>query len=98
MELKHSIDLIKYPIITDKATKLLESNQYTFAVDPSLDKHDIKLAIEYLFTVKVIAINTLVLPIKKRRVGKFVGNKSVYKKAVVTLSKQSSINLFSDTQ
>ena len=47
------IDLIKYPIITDKATRLLEINQYTFATDIKANKEQIKLAIEYLFQVKV---------------------------------------------
>ena len=52
------IDLIKYPIITDKATRLLELNQYTFATDIKANKEQIKAAIEYLFQVKVIAVNT----------------------------------------
>merc|ERR1711966_633283 len=47
------IDLIKYPIITDKATRLLEINQYAFATDPTANKTEIKTAIEYLFQVKV---------------------------------------------
>jgi len=46
------IDLIKYPIITDKATRLLELNQYTFATDLRANKDQIKSAIEYLFKVK----------------------------------------------
>ena len=57
--------VIKYPIITDKATRLLENNQYSFVVDPSSDKLTIKAAIEYLFNVKVIKVNTCRLPRKK---------------------------------
>jgi len=59
-------NIIKYPIITDKATQLLEKNQYTFIVDPSSNKITIKSSIEYLFNVKIIKINTCHLPKKKK--------------------------------
>ena len=88
--------VIKYPIITDKATRLLENNQYSFIVDSSSDKITIKTAIEYLFNVKVIKVNTCHLPRKKKRVGKYIGWKPQYKKAVVTLSEGDVINLFTD--
>ena len=58
--------VIKYPIITDKATRLLENNQYSFIVDRYSDKTTIKTAIEYLFDVKIIKINTCRLPRKKK--------------------------------
>ena len=90
------IDIIKYPIITDKATRLLENNQYSFIVDPDSDKITIKMSIENLFNVKVIKINTCQLPRKKKRVGKYTGWKSHYKKAIVTLSKGDTINLFAE--
>lgn len=96
MTLNTLIDLIKYPIITDKATKLLEINQYTFAVDPKSTKTQIKTAIEYLFNVKVISVNTTKPPTKKRRIGKFIGTRSQYKKAILTLATGNSINLFSE--
>jgi large subunit ribosomal protein L23 len=89
--------IIKYPIITDKATRLLENNQYSFVVDRSSDKVNIKSAIENLFNVKVVKINTCLLPRKKKRVGKFIGWKSQYKKAIVTLSEGDVINLFTDS-
>jgi large subunit ribosomal protein L23 len=89
--------IIKYPIITDKATGLLENNQYSFVVDRYSDKPMIKTAIEYLFNVKVIKINTCRLPRKKKRVGKYIGWKPQYKKAIVTLSEGDVINLFTDS-
>ena len=92
-----NVQVIKYPIITDKATRLLENNQYSFIVDRSADKITIKSAIEYLFQVKVIKINTCCLPRKKKRVGKFIGWKPQYKKAIVTLSEGDVINLFTDS-
>jgi len=88
--------IIKHPIITDKATRLLENNQYSFIVDRYSNKSQIKVAIEYLFTVKVIKVNTCCLPRKKKRVGRYVGYKAQYKKAIVTLSDGDIINLFTE--
>jgi large subunit ribosomal protein L23 len=88
--------IIKYPIITDKATRLLENNQYSFIVDRYSDKISIKAAIESLFSVKVVKINTCRLPRKQKRVGKYLGWKPQYKKAIVTLSEGDVINLFTD--
>jgi large subunit ribosomal protein L23 len=92
-----NLHVIKYPIITDKATRLLENNQYSFIVDRYSDKTKIKAAIEYLFKVKVIKINTCRLPRKKKRVGKYIGWKPQYKKAIVTLSEGDVINLFTES-
>ena len=94
---RSNTQVIKYPIITDKATRLLESNQYSFVVDRYSDKPTIKTAIEYLFNVKVVKINTCRLPRKQKRVGKYIGWKPQYKKAVVTLSEGDVINLFTDS-
>ena len=90
------INNIKYPIITDKATGLLENNQYSFIVNPKSNKSTIKSAIEYLFNVKVIKVNTCHLPKKKKRIGKYIGWKSNYKKAIVTLLEGDTINLFAE--
>ena len=94
---RSNAQIIKYPIITDKATRLLENNKYSFIVDQYSNKLTIKAAIEYLFNVKVIKINTCWLPRKKKRVGKYVGWKAQYKKAIVTLSEGDVINLFTDS-
>ena len=92
----YNTQIIKYPIITDKATRLLEKNQYSFIVDPHSDKLTIKTAIEYLFNVKVIKVNTCRLPRKKKRVGKYIGWKPQYKKAIVRLAEGDVINLFTE--
>ena len=89
-------DLIRCPIVTEKATLLLENNQYVFEVMPKATKPEIKAAIESLFDVKVIGVNTQRPPRKKRRVGRFVGYKPLYKRAVVTLNEGDSIPLFPD--
>jgi large subunit ribosomal protein L23 len=93
---RSNAEIIKYPIITDKATRLLENNQYSFIVDRYSDKITIKAAIEDLFNVKVIKVNTCRLPRKKKRVGKYVGWKPQYKKAIVSLAKGDVINLFTE--
>ena len=90
------IHIIKDPLITDKATRLLENNQYTFLVHLSANKILIKEAIQNLFDVKVKKINTTNLPKKKKKVGKYIGWKPNYKKAIVTLSDNDKINLFSE--
>lgn len=91
------LNIVKYPIITDKTTKLLEDNQYSFAVDSRANKLDIKKAIEYIFNVRIKNINTCNTPPKKKRVGRFTGKKANYKKAIVTLQDKYSINLFPDS-
>ena len=91
-----NVQIIKYPIITDKATRLLETNQYSFIVTRSSNKLEIKAAIEYLFNVKVVKVNTCHLPRKKKRVGKYIGWKPQYKKAIVSLSEGDVINLFTE--
>jgi large subunit ribosomal protein L23 len=89
-------NIIKYPLITDKATRLLENNQYSFIVDRNSDKITIKSTIEYLFDVKVIKVNSCSLPRKKKRVGKYLGWKPQYKKAIVSLAKGDVIDLFTE--
>jgi len=79
-------DLVRRPIVTEKATRLMEENKYTFEVIPQATKPEIKAAIESLFDVKVVQVNTQRPPRKKKRVGKFQGYKPQYKKAIVTLA------------
>ena len=87
-------DLVRRPIVTEKATLLLENNQYTFEVDPRAKKPEIKAAIETLFEVKVVNVSTQNPPRKARRVCKFAGHRPHYKRAVVTLAVGDSITLF----
>lgn len=93
---RSNAQIVKYPVITDKATRLLENNKYSFIVDRYSDKNSIKKAIEDLFNVNVIKVNTFNLPRKKKRVGKYTGWESQYKKAIITLSEGDIINLFTE--
>ena len=90
------LGIIKYPLLTEKTIKLIEQNQYSFAVDPKATKTSVKSAVEQLFDVKVISVNTSLLPLRKRRVGKFIGTKARYKRAIVELAAESSITLFEE--
>ena len=88
-------EIIKGPIITEKSNDLLEKeNKYTFKVALDANKVEIKQAIEEIYNVKVVDIATIrVLP-KKRRVGKYEGYRSAYKKAIVKLAKDEKIDAF----
>lgn len=86
--------IVRRPIVTEKATLLLENNQYTFEVSPQATKPEIKAAIESLFDVKVVGVSTHRPPRKKKRVGRFAGYRPHYKRAIVTLQDGDSINLF----
>ena len=90
-------DVIRKPVITEKATNAIELNQFTFEVDPRAAKPDIKAAVEKMFDVKVIGVNTMIPPRRTRRVGKFSGKRSQFKKAIVRLADGQKIQLFPET-
>jgi large subunit ribosomal protein L23 len=94
--MKDPRDVIIEPVVSEKSYALLEANQYTFLVHPSASKPEISDAVESIFDVTVLRVNTLNRPGKKvrnRRTGK-VGTKSATKRAIVTLSEGDSIDLF----
>lgn len=85
---KMIIDLVKYPVIrTEKATRLIENNQFTFDVDVRLTKTQIKKLIEEFFTVKVLAVNTHRPPRKTKR----LGSRSNFKRVIITIDSNSSL-------
>ena len=81
------------PVITEKSTKLSESNQVVFRVPGSATKPQIKKAVEELFKVKVKAVNTLVTKGKKKLFRGRPGARSDVKKAIVTLQPGSTIDV-----
>jgi large subunit ribosomal protein L23 len=87
-------EIIKKPLLSDKTVGLINNSQYSFLVTRNSNKPQIKAAIEKLFNVKIKKVNTVTQPIKQRRVGKFIGNKTRYKKAIVTLEPNQKIQLF----
>jgi large subunit ribosomal protein L23 len=90
-DLVNLLSLVKYPSITEKSISLYGNRQYTFIVDKSLTKTEIKFVIEKIFNVSVNKVNSCNLPVKKRRVGKFIGKRSLYKKAYISLKEGDSI-------
>jgi large subunit ribosomal protein L23 len=84
--------VIKRILVTEKSTAAREeSNKYFFEVDRKANKVEITNAVEKLFKVKVIDVHVMHVLGKKKRMGRIVGQKSSWKKAVVTLAAGSSI-------
>ncbi|MFO1519773.1 MAG: 50S ribosomal protein L23 [bacterium] len=91
----NSFEIIKRPLITEKSTLLKEQQQqYAFEVDLNANKNQIRGAVESLFKVHVLDVKTLRVRGKYRRVGKSMGKRSNWKKAVVTLKKGEKIEFF----
>ena len=88
------LSLVKYPILTEKTIRLIEQNQYSFAIDPKADKLALKQAIEKLFDVKVVSVNTSVLSVRKTRSRTYKRQRDSYKKALVKLTAENTIRLF----
>ena len=88
------IDLIKYPVITEKSCRLLEKNKYTFDVDKKLTKSQIKKILENLFKINIISVNTHLPPIKKKRLGLKQGYKVGYKRVIITIKSNQQIPIF----
>ena len=86
-------DILVAPRYSEKATLLNGSNQYVFNVRKNADKNLIKQAIETVFSVKVVAVNTIVMKGKSRRFKGVKGQRPDFKKAVVTLEEGQSIEL-----
>lgn len=87
-------EVVRRPRVTEKSTTLQSlRNQFTFEVAPGANKVEVKKAIEALFSVKVIAVNTLRVPGKARRVFGRPGKTRPWKKAIVTLKAGDSIDI-----
>jgi len=81
------------PVVTEKATMNTERNQVTFKVATDASKPEIKAAVEGLFGVKVLAVNTIVVKGKSKRFKGRPGQRSDWKKAMVRLAEGQSIDL-----
>lgn len=86
-------DIIRAPVITEKATMGSEFNQVTFRVPLDASKPEIKAAIEGVFGVKVTAVNTIVTKGKVKRFRGRVGQRSDAKKAIITLAEGNTIDV-----
>jgi len=86
-------DVIRSPVVTEKSTMASENSQVVFKVAMSATKPEIKEAVERLFNVKVIAVNTLVRKGKTKRFKGVRGQQSDFKKAIVTLEEGQAIDI-----
>ena len=87
--------VILSPVITEKATRILENNQVIFKVSPNATKPQIKNAIEALFSVKVANVNTINIKGKQKTFRGIKGKRTDTRKAIVSLAKGQSIDLSS---
>lgn len=78
-------DIIIAPVVTEKSSDGIQEGKYTFKVNKKATKVDIKNAVEKLFEVKVLNVNTVTVKGKEKRVGRNVGKTSDWKKAIVTI-------------
>jgi large subunit ribosomal protein L23 len=87
--------VLKRPILTEKTDYQRDDNQYVFEVDRQANKHQIREAVETLFDVEVLAVNTMNMKPKRRRLGrKSIVTRSAWKRAVVTLAPGERIQDF----
>lgn len=84
--MKRAEDIIIQPYITEKSNLLMSQGKYTFVVDRNSTKIDIKKAVEELFEVKVLKVNTINYKGKKKRVGVHQGYRASWKKAIVQIA------------
>ncbi len=88
-------DILLAPVVSEKSYGLLDGRQYTFIVRPDANKTQIKIAVEQVFGVKVLSVNTLNRPGKRKRTRTGYGKRKDTKRAIVTLSAASrTIDVF----
>jgi len=88
-------DVILRPVVTEKSTVSRElANVVTLAVNPNANKQQIKHAVEQIWKVDVLNVRTIRMHRKTRRVGRFMGRKPEWKKAMITLAEGQSIEFF----
>ncbi len=87
--------IIQSPVVTEKSmTQTAENNKVAFWVDPAANKGDIKEAVQKIFNVKVMAVNTQRLAGKIKKQGRYSGRRPTRKKAYIKLKEGDSIELF----
>ncbi|HCL80133.1 MAG TPA: 50S ribosomal protein L23 [Synergistaceae bacterium] len=87
-------DIIIRPIITEKSSRLMELNKYTFEVHQSANKIQVRKAVEEVFKVKVRGVNVLTVHPKPKRTGAFLGKSRSWKQAIVCLAPGERIEFF----
>ncbi len=88
-----SYKALRFPHISEKATLLLDKNQYTFRVFPNANKQEVKKAVEEVYNVDVLSVNIIAIPRKSRKVGRISGWRKGYKKAIVKIKEGQKIEV-----
>ena len=87
-------DVLVAPVVSEKSYGLLDEGKYTFEVDPRSNKTEIKIAVEQVFNVTVIGVNTLNRQGKQRRTRAGIGKRADQKRAIVTVAEGQRIDIF----
>ncbi|PIF03650.1 MAG: 50S ribosomal protein L23 [Propionibacterium sp.] len=94
LKIRDHRDIILRPVVSEKSYNLLDENKYTFIVDPQANKTEIKIAIEAIFGVTVVSVNTQNRRGKRRRTRFGIGKRADTKRAIVTLAEGDRIDIF----
>jgi large subunit ribosomal protein L23 len=94
LKIRDHRDVLLAPVVSEKSYSLLDENKYTFLVPKSANKTEIKIAVEKVFGVKVIAVNTINRLGKVRRTRAGLGKRPDTKRAIVTVAEGQHIDIF----
>ncbi|WP_218975490.1 50S ribosomal protein L23 [Tessaracoccus massiliensis] len=94
LKIRDHRDVILRPVVSEKSYNLLDDGKYTFVVAPDANKTEIKIAIEAIFGVKVVSVNTLNRQGKRRRTRYGTGKLADTKRAIITVAEGQSIDIF----
>ena len=95
----HITDVLKKPVLTEKSLMLQQAeNKYTFDVEITANKTEVKQAVEKMFDVKVESVNIMNVAPKTKRMGKYVGKTKAVRKAYVKIAEGQDINLFGEEE
>jgi large subunit ribosomal protein L23 len=87
--------IVQRPLVTERSMELRDDeNKYAFRVDPRATKPEIRKAIEELFDVKVTSVTTMNVLGKTKRMGRYVGRRPAWKKAIVTVAEGQKIEIY----
>jgi large subunit ribosomal protein L23 len=91
---KNPRDVLLAPVVSEKSYGLLDENKYTFLVHPDANKTEIKIAVEKVFNVKVVSVNTVNRAGKRRRTRFGVGQRKSTRRAIVSVAEGQRIDIF----
>ncbi len=92
--MKDPRDVVLRPVVSEKSYSLLDANTYTFVVRPDANKTEIKEAVQAIFSVRVLNVNTLNRKGKRKRTRQVIGVRKSTKRALVTLHPDDKIEIF----